>query len=84
MKLPKDEAGLFLTHNEFKGYYQTAEEWVKKSPCPPVWQSGDERKKAIDTNEIWTLQWYPNTPVGFNLIAASTLENLLEFAATFE
>ncbi len=41
------------------------------------WVSEDERLKAIATNSVWTLQYYPNTPVGFNCIGASSLPAIL-------
>lgn len=44
------------------------------------WISPEERQKAIDTNSWWTLQWYPETPVGFCIISASSLEALLAAA----
>lgn len=40
--------------------------------------SEEEKQKALDTGEIWTLQWYPETPVGFICVAASSLTVLLK------
>lgn len=36
------------------------------------WVSDDERERAIAQNSVWTLQWYPETPVGFCCIGASS------------
>lgn len=44
------------------------------------WVSPEERQKAIDTNSWWLLQWYPETPVGFCWLSASSLEALLAAA----
>lgn len=41
------------------------------------WVSDEERAKAIAENTIWTLRWYPNTPVGFCRVSASSLAALL-------
>lgn len=41
------------------------------------WVSDEERERAIAQNSVWTLQWYPNTPIGFNCIGASSLSALL-------
>jgi hypothetical protein len=38
------------------------------------WASEDERLKAIAENSVWTIQWYPTTPVGFCCVGASTFE----------
>lgn len=38
------------------------------------WVSEVEKKLASEMNKVWVIQWYPNTPVGFHAIAASTLE----------
>lgn len=43
------------------------------------WVSEDERQKARAENSQWMLQWYPNTPIGFNCIAASSISALLRY-----
>ena len=42
------------------------------------WVSEEERTKAREQNSIWTLQWYPHTPVSFNCIAASSLTAIMD------
>lgn len=44
------------------------------------WASEDERQKAIRDNSVWTIQWYPNTPVGFYCVGASTFEAAARYA----
>lgn len=41
--------------------------------------SEDERAEALRTNSVWSIQWYPETPVGFCDLKASSLPAL--FAA---
>ncbi|UAB77002.1 hypothetical protein INR77_09095 [Erythrobacter sp. SCSIO 43205] len=41
------------------------------------WVSEEERVKAISENRVWTCQWYPRTPAGFNCIGASSLSSLV-------
>ena len=56
--------------------YVTAGEWPEyrdNEECRIEWASDEERERAISQNSVWTLQWYPNTPVGFNCIGASSL-----------
>lgn len=82
MNLPPHKCGLFLSHNEHKDYYESAEEWLIERSVQPAWESEEHRRRAIESDEIWVLQWYPETPVGFNIVAAPTLEELLAFAGT--
>ncbi len=85
MNLPKHACGLYLTHNEHKDYYETLETWLDgRAETAPPFASDEARAKAMATDDVWVLQWYPRTPVGFNLIAAPTLEELLAFAAEVE
>lgn len=76
MKFPPHKAGLTLSHNEYKNYYYSIENGVAEEDGS--WVSDVEREKALETGEIWVLRWYPETPVGFHHIAASTLEALME------
>lgn len=85
MNLPKHSCGLYLTHNEHRDYYETVAQWLEtRHDNGPAFQSEVARAVCIETNECWQLQWYPNTPVAFNHIAAPTLEELLAFAAEVE
>ena len=80
MKFPKHEASLHLVHNDHKSYYQTVEHCVAEGDHGyRYWVSEEQKQKAIATNECWYIQWYPHTPVGFNLIAAADLDVLLAF-----
>lgn len=74
--LPAHKCGLELAHNDHKNVYETAADWIDSNDwCD--WESEDAKQRAIDTDEIWTLQWYPETPVGFCAVAAPTLAELL-------
>ena len=44
------------------------------------WASEAERAKALAENSVWTIQWYPDTPVGFICVGASTLAAAVEAA----
>lgn len=77
MKFPAHKVSLSLVHNQHKAYYQPIADYVM-----PIdeheWISLGERQRALDTDEIWELQWYPDTPVGSYFLCASTLEALME------
>ena len=68
--LPEHKCGLYLNHNEHRDVYETVEEYYEAEDFISL----EERNKSIAEDNVWVLQWYPNTPIGFNRIAASTLE----------
>jgi hypothetical protein len=73
---------LAIRFNDHAVNYQSVEEWLidqgdGSGECWFEWASADERDKAIVTNKVWTCQWYPNTPVGFYAVAASSYEVLM-------
>lgn len=80
IELPEHKCGLHLEHNVNRDYYQSVADYIDDYPDLYNWPSEDEKRAAIESNELWTLQWYPETPIGFYAVAAATLETLLEFA----
>lgn len=72
---PRHDASFSITHNEHKSNYQTAEDYARDRAGD--WVSEEERAKAIAEDSIWEIQWYPNTPVGCYIVAASTLSAAL-------
>lgn len=79
MQLPKHQAALSIGHNEHKSYYETIEEYLEGNDTD-CWESKEHRGRAIATNSLWSMQWYPDTPVGFLRVYAPTLGELLSFA----
>lgn len=80
---PKHEASLHLEHNPHKAYYLTVQQSIDDSDHgfrESDWVSEEQKQKAIATNDVWTLQWYPNSPVGFCLMSAADLDVLLDAA----
>ena len=78
MNFPPHKCGLYLEHNTYKDIYTPLEEALTEQDG--FWVSDLERTRAQETGDIWTLQWYPNTPVGFYCVAASSLEAVLKAA----
>lgn len=73
---PAHKAGMTLEHNDHKNVYEKASDWIADNEwCE--WESESAKQQAIETDEIWTLRWYPETPVGFCAVAAPTLPDLL-------
>ena len=85
---PEHAGSLELQHNEFACDYSTAQEQIKSwdeqeasgTMATPAWESWEHKQRAIKTNEVWTLHWYPRTPVSFKYIAAPTFDELIKFA----
>lgn len=78
--LPNDAEGLTLEHNPGRAMYQTVEQYLEgEMPCD--WESSEHRQRAIATNEIWLIRWYPDTTIGFIELAAPTLDELCSFVA---
>lgn len=86
MKFPKHDCGLYLTHNEHKDSYESAEEWLSGEGFGELGRAGlfeseEHVKRAIETGEVWQLQWYPVTLVTFYRAAAPTLQELLDYVS---
>jgi len=84
MKFPKHEASLHLTHNQHKAYYETVEQYLSNYDLEDCWVSEEQKKKSLETQELWELQWYPDTPVGSYTLMGADLEEVLKEALTNE
>lgn len=84
MNLPKHNCELSLTHNEHKSYSQDLKYFIVNRHLHKYFDNGLAVEKAIQTDSIWVLQWYPDTPVGSHIIAAPTLEEVLKLAELVE
>lgn len=81
-QFPEHQCSLTLEHNPHLSGCETAEEWLSHDHNREQydWKDEESMQRARDTNEIWTLQWYPDTPVGFCAVAAPTYDELLALA----
>jgi hypothetical protein len=82
-KLPEHKCELCLTHNQHRSYYQTVKQFCEERISQGSLHEEDcvsfeQREKAFATNELWELQWYPETPIGSFRILSCDLEALLE------
>lgn len=82
IKFPRHAKGLSLIHNEHKSYYDSIEEYVDR--IRDRFKDSEAVNRSIATNEVWELQWYPDTPVGFLHVAAPTLNEVMELALEVE
>lgn len=76
--LPEHKGELTIEHNGHKSNYESVEQYIAwRKFDNEDFANGETRKKCIETDSIWVLQWYPNTPVGFNVLVGSTLNEIL-------
>lgn len=82
---PAHKGALFLTHNEHKNEYATVGQWLNEQGDELAdFPDESERQKAIVTDELWMLQWYPDTPVGFKRVCAASFDRLMELVTEEE
>ena len=67
--LPEHECSLFLSHNEHHHEKKTVKQYYKKNQ----FVNDEEWQKAIATDSVWSLSWWPETCGGSYVITASTL-----------
>ncbi|MQB43353.1 hypothetical protein [Rhizobium sp. ICMP 5592] len=61
--------------------YQTAAEYFASFPDQDLgWISAEERDKAISSNSVWTVQWYPKNPISHYVVRGSTAAAVLAAA----
>lgn len=83
IKFPPHKCELTLSHNMHKNYYAPVEQAIKNNDHgyrEDRWVNEKQKVKAIEINDSWTLQWYPNTPISFRILSAADLDVLLEYA----
>lgn len=82
MKLPSYKVSFSIEHNYHKKYYDSIEDHFEKMFLHD--QPDEEEQKMIErciaADSVWTITWYPDTPVGFCQVFAPTLEEALELA----
>ncbi|HWW56373.1 MAG TPA: hypothetical protein VN047_05740 [Sphingopyxis sp.] len=77
-----EHSSLHLSFNDHAANYLDATKERADGDLPDdEWVSESERDKALGLNQVWTLQWYPNSPVGFCRKRASSLDALLSWVA---
>ena len=76
-------SSLILSFNDGPGpNYTTVQAMDEDGVGHGDWVSDAERSLAYASNSEWVLQWYPETPVGFCAIRASSLAAIFDAIAT--
>lgn len=73
--LNKPGMNILIDYNYCTSFYRTVAEAVEEGDIDEdSWVSPEEKALAIELNSVWRLTWYPDTPVGFYSVSASSLE----------
>lgn len=66
-----------IEHNPHRACYDTIEKWLDLNSVDvdPV-----ELAQCLRTDELWVLYWYPSTPIGSCVVAASTFTRCVDAA----
>jgi len=79
IKFPKHDGSLTITHNEYKNYYETIEEYINESIDEFYReQKIDILDECIKQNSLWEMQVYPDTPIGFYIVYSPTFDGLFK------
>lgn len=73
--LPPHAASLTITHNEHRDSYMTVAEFLEDSDAHA--DSIVDQDILVVGDELWKIQVYPNTPVGFYVVYGPTLESII-------
>lgn len=75
-KLLGSSVGFSFTCNDHKLCYAEIREYVKEKD--DNFFSEEDKKACIDSNKIYELRWYPDSPIGSYCICAPSPERILE------
>lgn len=77
---PSHKCGLYLTHNEHRDTYTSAQDFIEQRELAGAFESPEQMSYAIEIDSIWVLQWYPETPVGCQIVAGPSLFDVMRLA----
>lgn len=67
---------LYITHNEHHTNYESVADYLSRDERIII--TPEDKQECIRLNEIWEIQWYPETPISFYCVGAPTLEKALQ------
>lgn len=83
--LPVHSVTLHIVHNQHRSYYQSARDYLLtphgREADPGDFVDADDYERCLAGDELWEIQWYPNTPIGFVCVFGSTLARAMAAAA---
>lgn len=79
IKFPEHKCSLTLEHNAHRDYYEKTKDVLDRLLSDKD-ITPSEYSEMLAADSIWSLQWYPDTPVGFCIVYDATLEGVLRKA----
>lgn len=76
--IKKCKCGVYLEANKYRDYYDTIEEAVKEEKVAE--DDAELAERIIKENQLISLQFYPDTPIGFYKVYGTTLEEVIKKA----
>lgn len=76
----KCKAGCHLYINDYRNYYENLGDVLKEASEKGEISWGLEAEEIFNTGNLFKLQFYPDTPIGFYVVYGGTLEKCLERA----
>ena len=73
--LPRHKCSLTIEHNQHLDYYQGITEYLTEARAEP-----EEIADCVAAGEVWTVHWYPDTPIGSYIVHAGTLAGAIRRA----
>lgn len=80
---PHHEFSLKLIHNDHRSCHITVAQAAERGHPgyeDEHWVSPEQKTKAVETDECWTLQWRPDVAVSYHTLSAADLDALLAAA----
>lgn len=79
--MPAHKGSCTICHNDHLNNYATVAEEMEFHPewFKNAWVSEESKAYAIEHNELWSLQWYPETPIGFHNLCAGRWSDIVEY-----
>ena len=75
------KGGLTLERDPHKACYAKLETYILDLDLEETFTSGEDYQESLETDTMWTLHFYPDTPIGSYKISGPTLERVLMHAA---
>ena len=83
--LPEHKGSLSIIHNDHLSVYQTVEQYIAEESSGYKefqWKSEQDYKKAVETNELWSMRWSPSGSRAYVTIYAPTFTDLIKTMIT--
>jgi hypothetical protein len=78
--IKKCKAGVYFEANKYKDYYDTIETAISEINSQYKEIEDELVERMIKENQLLSLQFYPDTPVGFYKVYGTTFEEVVKKA----